>query len=118
MSFPAAAYITNNARTEGENKTALGDWLAMCKQTPGAGQAEQALTLATDTITPASGAGGIIAVDSEAAASPIIWPPSRRRMCRTARYSSFASPTRRTSSPSNIWRVGRGRSRCGPAQIS
>lgn len=69
MSFPAASYISNAARTEGENKTAFEDQLKATKQIPGAGEAEQALTIATGTITPASGASGIIAVDTEGAAA-------------------------------------------------
>lgn len=69
MSLPAAGYLENAARTEGEIKTALEDQLKGIKQIPGAGVAEQALTIATGTITPASGASGIIVVDTEGAAA-------------------------------------------------
>lgn len=69
MSLPAANYFSNAARTEGEAKTALEDQLKGIKQIPGAGVAEQALTLASDAILPAAGASGIIAVDTEAAAA-------------------------------------------------
>lgn len=68
MSFPAAGYISNAARTEGENKMAFDDQLKGIKQIPGAGIADQALTLASDAITPASGASNILVVDTEAAA--------------------------------------------------
>lgn len=69
MSFPAASYLSNAGRTEGEMKTAYEDWLKMTKQVPGAGQVEQALTIATGNITPASGLGGTLIVDTEAAAA-------------------------------------------------
>lgn len=69
MSLPAAGYLENAARTEGELKTALEDLLKAIKQIPGAGVAEQALTIATGTITPAAGASGIIVVDTEGAAA-------------------------------------------------
>ena len=69
MSLPATGYLENAARTEGEMKTALEDQLKGIKQIPGAGVADQALTLASDAITPALGASGIITVDTEAAAA-------------------------------------------------
>lgn len=67
MSLPAAGYLNNAARTEGEMKTAFEDQLKGIKQIPGAGVADQALTLSSDAITPALGASGIITVDTEAA---------------------------------------------------
>ena len=69
MTLPAAGYLNNAARTEGEIKTALEDQLKGIKQIPGAGVAEQALTIASGSITPALGSSGIIAVDTEAAAA-------------------------------------------------
>lgn len=69
MTLPAIDYLNQNTRTEGEMKLALEDFLKGLKQVPGAGVAEQALTLATDAITPAVGASGIISVDTEAAAA-------------------------------------------------
>lgn len=69
MSLPAASYLSNAARTEGEEKTALEDQLKGIKQIPGAGASEQALTIAAGSITPASGSSGVIAVDTEAAAA-------------------------------------------------
>lgn len=69
MSFPASGYLSNAARTEGEMKTALEDQLKGIKQVPGAGVTQQALTISGGSITPASGASGIIAVDTEAAAA-------------------------------------------------
>lgn len=69
MTLPAAGYLNNAARTEGEIKTALEDQLKGIKQIPGAGVAEQALTIASGSITPALGSSGIIVVDTEAAAA-------------------------------------------------
>lgn len=69
MSFPAAGYLSNAARTEGEMKTSFEDWLKMTKQVPGAGMAEQALTIATGSVTPASGSSGSLIIDTEAAAA-------------------------------------------------
>lgn len=69
MSLPAASYLSNAARTEGEMKTALEDQLKGIKQIPGAGVTEQALTISGGSITPASGASGILIVDTEAAAA-------------------------------------------------
>lgn len=69
MTFPAGNYLDQNTRTEGEMKLALEDFLKAVKQVPGAGVTEQALTLATDAITPAAGASGIISIDTEAAAA-------------------------------------------------
>jgi hypothetical protein len=64
-SLPAAGYLTNAARTEGEVKTALDDWLAATKQLPG-GAAISTLTLATDAATPT---GAVHRIDTEAAAA-------------------------------------------------
>ena len=69
MALPAVDYLNQNTRTEGEMKLALEDLLKGLKQVPGVGVAEQALTLATDVITPAVGASGIISIDTEAAAA-------------------------------------------------
>lgn len=68
MSLPAAGYLNNAARTEGEMKTAFEDQLKGIKQIPGAGVAAQTLTLASDAITPALGGSGILIIDTEAAA--------------------------------------------------
>jgi hypothetical protein len=67
MSFPALNYLSNNARTEGEMKTAFEDWLKATKQIPGASVAEQSVTLATDAMTPTAGYG-IFTLDTEGAA--------------------------------------------------
>jgi hypothetical protein len=67
MSFPALNYLSNNARTEGEMKTAFEDFLKTTKQIPGAGVAEQSVTLASDQMTPTAGFG-IFTVDTEGAA--------------------------------------------------
>lgn len=69
MTLPAVDYLNQNTRTEGEMKLALEDFLKGLKQVPGVGVTEQALTLATDAITPAVGASGIISIDTEAAAA-------------------------------------------------
>jgi hypothetical protein len=61
--------MNDNARTEGEMKTAFEDFLAATKQIPGAGIAAQALTISAGTATPAGGAGGILSIDTEAAAA-------------------------------------------------
>jgi hypothetical protein len=68
MSFPALNYLSNNARTEGEMKTAFEDFLKAVKQIPGAGVAEQSVTLASDQMTPTAGFG-IFTVDTEGAAA-------------------------------------------------
>lgn len=68
-SFPTANYLSDAARTQGEQKTAFEDFLAATKQIAGAGVAEQALTIASGVITPAAGASGLIAIDTEAAAA-------------------------------------------------
>lgn len=49
--FPAANYLTNVARQEGEMQTGFENWLAATKQLPG-GLAETSLTIATGSITP------------------------------------------------------------------
>lgn len=64
--FPAAGYITDAARIEGEVKTAFDDWLATTKQIPGAAVAETTLTISSGSVTPTQ---GIHAVDTEAAAA-------------------------------------------------
>lgn len=69
MSFPAANYISNASRTEGENKTAFEDQLKGIKQIPGAGIADQALTIASGSVTPAAGASAILVIDTEASGS-------------------------------------------------
>lgn len=69
MSFPAVNYISNAARTEGENKTAFEDQLKGVKQIPGAGIADQALTIATGSVTPALGSSNILVIDTEASAA-------------------------------------------------
>lgn len=69
MSFPAASYISNAARTEGENKTAFEDQLKGIKQIPGAGIADQALTIASGSVTPAAGSSAVLVIDTEASAA-------------------------------------------------
>lgn len=69
MGFPAASYISDNARTEGEVKAALEDTLKACKQIPGAGIAAQALTISAGSVTPALGSSQILVIDTEAAAA-------------------------------------------------
>jgi hypothetical protein len=68
MSFPALNYLSNNARTEGEMKTVFEDFLKAVKQIPGAGVAEQSVTLASDQMTPTAGFG-VFTVDTEGAAA-------------------------------------------------
>ena len=63
--FPAASYLTNSSRTEGEVKTGLEDFLASTKQLLG-GSVISTLVLATDTATPT---GGIHQVDTEGGAA-------------------------------------------------
>jgi hypothetical protein len=67
--FPAASYLSNANRTEGEAKVAFEDWLASTKQMPGAGVTETELTISGGSITPPSGGPGIFKVDTEADAS-------------------------------------------------
>ncbi len=67
--FPAATYISNAARTEGEAKVALEDLIAASKQIPGAGVAESTLTIASGSITPLGGGPGVFSVDTEASAA-------------------------------------------------
>lgn len=69
MTFPATGYPSNAARTEGEMKTFCEDLLRTCKQIPGAGLAEQALTIATGVITPAASGASNLIVDTEGAAA-------------------------------------------------
>lgn len=66
MSLPAAGYLNNASRTEGEMKTALEDQLKGIKQIPGAGIADQALTIASGSVTPASGSSAVLVIDTEA----------------------------------------------------
>lgn len=63
--FPAASYLTNSSRTEGEVKTGLEDLLAGIKQLQG-GSIISTVVIASDQIVPT---GGIHQVDTEAAAS-------------------------------------------------
>ena len=53
--LPAAGYLSNAARKEGEAKTALEDLVASVKQIPGCGVAKTTLTIAAGAITPPSG---------------------------------------------------------------
>lgn len=66
--LPTANYLTDNARTEGEVKASLEALLASTKQIPGAGQAEQAITIAGGSITPPGGVGCLV-IDTEASAA-------------------------------------------------
>ncbi|MBS0150466.1 MAG: hypothetical protein JSR31_05950 [Nitrospira sp.] len=66
--LPALNYATDSARTEGEFKAAFEALLAGVKQIPGAAAPELALTISGGAITP-PGSGGILVVDTEAAAS-------------------------------------------------
>lgn len=66
--IPAAGYISDNGRTEGEVKASLEALIASLRQVPGAASVELAATISGGSITPA-GAGGIIVVDTEAAAA-------------------------------------------------
>jgi len=68
MSLPAANYLSNAARTEGEQKVAFEDQRDAIAQVPGVGVAEQSLTIASGSITPADGAAGIIKIDTEGGA--------------------------------------------------
>lgn len=68
-SFPIQGYLSNAARTEGEMKTAFEDQLKGTKQIVGAGITEQALTIATGSVTPAAGLSGFLVLDTEAAAA-------------------------------------------------
>ena len=63
--FPASGYLSNAARTEGEMKTALEDFLAATKQLGGT-QAISTLTIVSGAITPTR---GVHAVDTESAAA-------------------------------------------------
>lgn len=63
--LPAASYLSNSSRTEGEMKTGLEDQLAGIKQLQG-GSVISTLVLATDTATPT---GGIHQVDTEGGAA-------------------------------------------------
>lgn len=63
--LPAASYMSNSSRTQGEMKTALEDFLAGVKQMLG-GSIVSTLTIASDAITPT---GGIHQVDTEGSAS-------------------------------------------------
>lgn len=63
--LPAASYMSNSSRTQGEMKTALEDFLAGVKQMLG-GSIISTVTIASDAITPT---GGIHQVDTEGSAS-------------------------------------------------
>lgn len=67
--LPALNYLSDAARTQGEEKTAFEDLLAGLKQVPGAGVAEATLTISGGAVTPAGGSGGIFSIDTEAAAA-------------------------------------------------
>lgn len=68
MSFPAANYLQDSARTTAEMKQALEDFLAATKQIPGAasGTAEPSYTISAGSITPTV---GIFSIDTEGAAA-------------------------------------------------
>lgn len=66
--LPAANYLTDGARTEGEAKASWEAWLSATKQIPGAAAAELAYTISGGAITPAGG-GGVLVIDTESAAS-------------------------------------------------
>ncbi len=66
--IPAAGYISNAARTQGELKQSLEDVIASLRQIPGAGQAELNYTIASGSVTP-GGSGGIITIDTESSAA-------------------------------------------------
>lgn len=67
--LPALNYLSDVARTQGEEKTAFEDFLAGLKQVPGVGIAEATLILSGDAVTPTGGSGGIVSIDTEAAAA-------------------------------------------------
>lgn len=67
--LPAAGYLSNAVRTEGEVKTALDDLVASIKQIPGAGATETTLTIASGSVTPPSGGPGVFSIDTEASAA-------------------------------------------------
>lgn len=69
MSLPALNYLSNAARTEGEQKVALEDQLKGIKQIPGAGVADQALIISAGSVTPALGTSAILVIDTEASAA-------------------------------------------------
>lgn len=69
MSFPAIGYLSNAAQTEGAMKTAFEDLNKAARQIPGAGIADQALTIATGSVTPALGSSNILVIDTEASAA-------------------------------------------------
>jgi hypothetical protein len=64
----AANYISNASRTNAQVKQALEDLRSFVAEQPGGGL-EQALTIATGSVTPASGAARALIVDTEAAAA-------------------------------------------------
>lgn len=66
--IPAAGHISDSLRTEGEVKADLEAVIASLRQVPGAAAVELAAMISGGSITPA-GAGGIIVVDTEAAAA-------------------------------------------------
>lgn len=66
--IPAASYISNSARTQGEVKQGLEDTIASLRQVPGAAQVELSNTILSGSITPA-GSGGVLVIDTEASAA-------------------------------------------------
>lgn len=66
--LPAANYLTDSLRTEGEVKASLEAWLSATKQIPGAAQVELTNTISGGAITPAGG-GGVVVLDTESAAA-------------------------------------------------
>lgn len=66
--LPAANYLTDGARTEGEVKASLEAWLSATKQIPGAAQVELTNTISGGAITP-TGGGGVVVIDTESAAA-------------------------------------------------
>lgn len=64
--FPAAGYLNNAGRTEGEMKAAFEDQLQATKQIPGAGVAEATLTISGGIVTPTL---GVHTIDTEGAAA-------------------------------------------------
>lgn len=66
--IPAAGYISDPSRNEGETKTTLESLVACVRHVPWSGQVELTNTISIGVITPA-GSGGVIVVDTEAATS-------------------------------------------------
>ncbi len=66
--IPAAGYISDDARIEGEYKTALEDLVASVRHAPWSGQVEVPVTIVGGSITP-PGSAGVVVVDTEAGTS-------------------------------------------------